>query len=153
MTVAERLALDKEAVKQLQEGLRFLHRRKPCNARDKGKAKHDPMVVNLARPASESDESGYSDGSEGESTDSYLFDIDTESESETETESESEESDIGYPYDYKRMDKSTPLMVKGHRMQAVVDTGTSVSVISKPLAKRLGLPFNHDRMAVVIQGK
>ncbi|KAI8363965.1 uncharacterized protein BYT42DRAFT_609052 [Radiomyces spectabilis] len=139
--VAERLALDKEAVKQLQEGLRFLHGRKPRNARDKGKAKHDPMVVNLARPASESDESGYSDGSE-----------DTESESETETESKSEESDIGYPYDYKRMDKSTPLMVdvmvKGHRVQAVVDTGASVSVISKPLAKRLGLPFNHDRMAI-----
>ncbi|KAI8367487.1 uncharacterized protein BYT42DRAFT_549530 [Radiomyces spectabilis] len=142
MSLAERIALDKQAARDIQDGIRFLHGRKPRARQSESGSSARPVAVNAAVKAEEEENS-----TTEESDDSFLFTTETDYETDEEGVSEFE-----YPYDFSRMDRSTPLLmpvkIKNREVIAVVDTGASVSVISKPLALELGLPFNEDVMAI-----
>ncbi|KAG0166381.1 hypothetical protein DFQ29_001000, partial [Apophysomyces sp. BC1021] len=118
--------------------------------------------VQVAYGATKKDEEFEDSEGEGDSEgDQYLFDAsDKEEFSELESEVEgnfsgykSDDMLFDYPYDPGHIHNSSPLMIpvelKGyHLMNAVTDTGAGPSLISAPLAKKLGLQVNKDRMVI-----
>ncbi|ORZ07195.1 hypothetical protein BCR42DRAFT_442906 [Absidia repens] len=106
---------------------------------------------------------GSDDSSEGDDVDSYLYPSGYSSDDESsEVESEVEDSLSGYEseddthyeyaYDINRLKEASPFMVTAKigklETEAVVDTGAATSVISKGLARKLGLKVNGDRMTI-----
>lgn len=86
---------------------------------------------------------GYDDDSCSES---YLFD--SEFEDDDDNGYHSDTSFTQYPYNPESVRAARPfavqVLINGELVEAIADTGASVSVISKPLAQRLNLPVNKD---------
>lgn len=164
MSFKEWLSIDKQAAKDLCDGIRFIHGRKPRTAVSK-----QVNAVNLVEPDDEEEEdgndeesgdeeeeekeewSGLDDDDDGESvSESYLFD--SEFENDDPEGYHSDTSVTQYPYNPASMGAARPFAVQvninGEKVEAIADTGASVSVISKPLAKRLNLPINKDLMSI-----
>lgn len=162
MSFKEWLSIDKQAAKDLCDGIRFIHGRKPR----KSTTTQLPMstqvnAVNLVGSDAEESEEELKDEEEGwdelddgdgeeSSSESYRFD--SEFEDEDEDGYHSDTSITQYPYNPESMGAARPFAVKveinGEPVEAIADTGASVSVISKPLARRLNLPINKDLMSI-----
>lgn len=161
MSFKEWLSIDKQAAKDLCDGIRFLHGRKPRAAVSK-----QVNAVNLAElddVDGDDEESGEEeeeekeewgglddDDDEGSVSESYLFD--SEFEDDDLEGYYSDTSVTQYPYNPASMGAARPFAVQvninGEVVEAIADTGASVSVISKPLGKRLNLPINKDLMSI-----
>ncbi|KAI8364139.1 uncharacterized protein BYT42DRAFT_550448 [Radiomyces spectabilis] len=161
MTIAQWLAVDKEATKEVQAGLRFIHGRKSrakpsnpvrTNQVDKGKAPERALQVNYQGIITEGrdEDSVFADTEERWSTEDEFSEID--SEDDHYSGYESDDTIFDYPYDPERLQKATPLIVrasiKGQEKDFVVDTGAACSLISKGLAQRLNLPINSTKFSV-----
>ncbi|KAG1535855.1 hypothetical protein G6F51_011301 [Rhizopus arrhizus] len=137
------------------------------NRREKGKEKEimnnssQPMEINKVSNAmineSTDDENEYyetnaSESDEYTSSGSYkgseVEDLIGDSEQDTDFYSEDDDTDYDYPYDLNAMKRSTPLRapitIYDHKIEAIFDSGASVSLISRALAKRLRLLPNGD---------
>ena len=165
ISLAQWLALDKGAYADVRDGLKYLHGRQASKI-----ATSEPMQINAvqAQASSRNRRWAESDGETDEEEGSPLVDDDytdwdsTWSEASTREEEsfgegqeeayDSEDTEYHYPYDLQEMKRSIPLrgpvVINGQVVQAVFDSGASVSVISKSLAQRLRLVSNGDQLAV-----
>lgn len=147
MSFKEWLTVDKQAAKDLCDGIRFIHGRKPRTTVSK-----QVNAVNLVELDDEEDEEGsvveeVLDGYDDDScSESYLFD--SEFEDDDDNGYHSDTSFTQYPYNPESVRAARPfavqVLINGELVEAIADTGASVSVISKPLAQRLNLPVNKD---------
>ncbi|CDH61240.1 hypothetical protein RO3G_10233 [Lichtheimia corymbifera JMRC:FSU:9682] len=168
MSLKDWLAIDKQAAKDLCDEIRFIHGRKPRNNASKQPVATQVNAVNLVeQDGEESDESEDEEeveedeeekeewdelGGEGDESDSELYLFESEFEDEDQDGYHSDTSITQYPYNPESMGAARPFAVQvninGESVEAIADTGASVSVISKPLAKRLHLPINKDLMSI-----
>ncbi|CDH61066.1 krab-a domain-containing protein [Lichtheimia corymbifera JMRC:FSU:9682] len=155
------LAIDKQAAKDLCNGIRFIHGRKPRNVTTSPPISTQVNAVRVVGSDVEEDEEvmeekeevweeKWDGGGEESDSESYLFD--SEFEDEDNDGYQSDTSITQYPYNPESMGAARPFAVEvqinGVKVEAIADTGASVSVISKPLAKRLKLPINKDLMSI-----
>lgn len=149
MSFKEWLAVDKQAAKDLYDGIRYLHGRTPCNPNPNSHTTAQINAVNLVELDEKDGDEDEDSDDEGVS-DSYLFD--SELEHEDDNGYHSDTSVTQYPYNPISMGVARPFAIQvninGHQVEAIADTGASVSVISKPLATRLELPVNKDLMSI-----
>ena len=166
ISLAQWLALDKNAYADVRDGLKYLHGRQAPK-----KTLAEPMEINALQAQSfgrggacdetsaESEEEGDMAGAVAGDTDwdSTWLEASERGEEELLAESQeeaydSEDTEYNYPYDLQEMKKSIPLrgpvVINGQVVQAVFDSGASVSIISKSLAQRLRLVSNGDQLAV-----
>lgn len=142
LSVADVLALDKNACRDTLAGIRHL-RQRPSRTTVSSKT---PMVVDSSTVDADSwgesegdseDNSLYSDGSE------YSYDDSADGYTDDEGESV-----YRYPYSLENMKRGSPLRgmvsINGFELECVFDSGASVSVISKALADKVGLVPNGD---------
>ena len=166
MSFKDWIAIDKQAAKDLCDGIRFIHGRKSRTTTTATTMSNLPVAtqvnaVNLVEPDEDDDgddeqeeheeDEEWDELHDGESdSESYLFD--SEFEDEDDNGYHSDTSITQYPYSPESMGAARPFAVQvdinGHVVEAIADTGASVSVISKPLAKRLQLPINQDLMSI-----
>ncbi|KAL0086828.1 hypothetical protein F4703DRAFT_1978290, partial [Phycomyces blakesleeanus] len=139
LSMADWLAMDKLAAQDIKDGLRFIF----------GRKKKVPVNINLVRVE---EETSKSDSESFKGTESSYFKSD-EGERGSDTESEGYGSDdtvYDNKYDYKKISTSQPLqapiLINGHLILAIFDSGASVSVISKTLADKLQLLPNGNRL-------
>ncbi|KAI7873431.1 hypothetical protein K492DRAFT_185653 [Lichtheimia hyalospora FSU 10163] len=137
LLVAQWLSMDREAYKDIRDGLRYLYGRKPKTIPSKAIGQVNAMEVDTS---ASDDEDWWTDDGESEDDDrTSVTSIDTVKTKDTNLE---------YPYDFSKMQASKPLkapiVINNEPVMATFDTGASVSVISKPLAKKLGLESNGD---------
>lgn len=137
LSMADWVSLDKAAYKDVVDGLRYLHGRKV-------KKVASSKAVNLVDVEVDEDE----DAQESEDMEESEWSEDYSSTEESEYDSD--DTECNYPYDYETMKKSRPMRapvaINGEVVQAVFDSGASVSVISRKLAQRLVLKENKDEL-------
>ena len=163
LSLAQWLALDKQAYADVRDGLKHLHGRPSVR-----KSTAEPMVINALHAQdlsdddggeadTESDDDGVSSVGDGDDTDwdstwSEASAREEDAPFGEEQEYDSEDTEYHYPYDLQAMKKSIPLrgpvVINGQVVQAVFDSGASVSVISRSLAQKLRLVPNGDQLAV-----
>lgn len=163
LSMADWLSLSKHAAKDVQDGIRHWHGRKPRGVRVGDSIQRQPSSTNVPVNyvdlhehdlTDSSDEWAYSDDDEGTfrsdgsdvgSDDFALVDGD-------DVGYESDDTQYEYPYNLDKMKESAPLQapitIHGHLVQAVFDSGAGVSVISKNLAEKVGLKTNGDQLVV-----
>lgn len=164
ISVAQFIATNKQAAKELTDGIRSLHGRKP-------KATNDIRQVNMAMPAGDvltlddldysdeeidfEDESdgGYFDGEDlDDDNSSRVADTGSDFDNENDYDGDGSDTEYDYPYDYRVMSKSEPLVtdvsIHGKTIPAIIDTGASISVISEGLAQKLDLQYNDDTVSI-----
>ncbi|CAO3702072.1 unnamed protein product [Rhizopus stolonifer] len=142
LSVADVLALDKNACRDALAGIRHLRQRPKKTTR----SPRTPMVVDSITVEADSwyeSEGGsesdglYSDGSD------YSYDDSSDGYSD-----EKGGSVYRYPYSLENMKRGSPLRgivsINGFELECVFDSGASVSVISKALADKVGLVPNGD---------
>ncbi|KAG2212528.1 hypothetical protein INT45_005658 [Circinella minor] len=139
LTIADWLSLDKQAYFDIRDGLRYLHGRKPrTNAATRSKEQLDDDW------ATEEDDSWASD----------LSDYDDRSMNNF---YDSDDTEMEYPYDLKKMQNSrpmrAPIVINGKCIEAIFDSGASVSVISKSLAEKLNLKPTADSLQLSSLGE
>lgn len=163
-SLAQLIATNKKVAGDIQAGIRFMHgrKRKSLKAVDGGKR---PQVYRATVKCVEDSETGDSEGDvddDSDDGDSYLYpsgysSCDEFSEVESEVEGslsgyESEDTHYEYAYNVNRLKEASPFMVNVKvgkvEVEAVVDTGAATSVISKGLARKLGLRVNGDLMTI-----
>lgn len=180
ISVAEFLALNKNAAKEVKEGIIYIHRRKPSgkNKNNKNNKKLDtrgnPVMISTLRNNGLLDEAEFnrSNNSEGHTLNSSVkhFKSDNDSESESSDsdsmlssdeseydnssddiydESDGDESTIvNYPYDSNKMRKARPVRVfvsiQNRLVEAILDSGAAVSVMSIRLARILNIQVNNE---------
>ncbi|KAG2207285.1 hypothetical protein INT45_006530 [Circinella minor] len=151
LTMAQWLALDKKAYAEVRDGLRFLHGRKARSNIQVDQA----MKVNVLEVDSEEGDHSTSDEEEGtdwDSTWSKGSTFEKDGMNQDQENYNSDDTEYNYPYNLENMKKSIPLrrpiVIKGHVVQAVFDSGTSVSVISRLLVEKLKLTISGDHLAV-----
>ncbi|KAI7874189.1 uncharacterized protein EV154DRAFT_384328, partial [Mucor mucedo] len=139
------IANDKSAQKDLKDGLRYLlGRAKP---REKGKApiQPTPMVMNAQQENDDSSHSSEVMDSDNSDTESTTSDTSTSS-------IRSDDTVYDYPYTRSNLDRSSLLSVLGtindNPIKMIVDSGSSISVISKSFATKLGLICTGDRIHI-----
>ncbi|KAI8967335.1 hypothetical protein BDF20DRAFT_917576 [Mycotypha africana] len=123
--------------------------------RDKGKGKADHMEVNVIENGEDLGGSGeegyYSSDSESDAYTSTASGADSENEY-LGYESDGDDTVIDYPYDLETIKKSTPLrgttIIHNRAINTIFDSGASVSLISRALAKELRLLPNGDTITV-----
>lgn len=154
LSIADWLAMDKRAYNDIRDGLRYLHGR-ISRARDVTQTQDTAMMdVNHVEPEEESDWSDDSwEEGEYELFGSDIGDLDAASLDGY----ESDDTGAGYPYNYERMKNSRPLRapisIHDVCIDAVFDTGASVSVISKGLADQIGLKTTNDTLQLSSLGE
>ncbi|CEG75313.1 hypothetical protein RMATCC62417_10378 [Rhizopus microsporus] len=124
-----------------------------------------PMVINkitnAVNDATIEYEEIYDESEESESdaytssasyVESDMEEIVGETDLDTDFYSEDDDTDYEYPYDLNIMKRSTPLRapitIYDHKLEAIFDSGASVSLISRALAKRLRLLPNGDTIPI-----
>lgn len=144
------IANDKAAQKDLKDGLRYLSGRSKPSGKGKAPINTAPMVMTAQQaPHNDSVSSGILEDK------SSMSDSDSD-ESTTSTSSVnsdcSDDTVYDYPYTRSNLDRSSPLSVLGtinnHAVKMVIDSGSSISVISKGLATQLGLIGIGDRIHI-----
>ncbi|KAJ8652106.1 hypothetical protein O0I10_012296 [Lichtheimia ornata] len=141
LTIADWLSMDRQAYMDIRDGLRYLYGRKPKAqvAGVQGVGVQGAAPVNLINQDLSSEDS-WSDGSDFEDYESEDGEFNVHSEIDA---YDSDDTEADYPYDYAKMRKSRPLrapiVIHGECIDAIFDTGASVSVISKKLADKLHL--------------
>lgn len=144
MSVADWLAIDKAAVRDIRDGLRFLHGRKP---KAQNKETTQAQVNAMAVDDSDSD-SWETDGD----TESVIMDSDV---SDWDYDTDDTEDDHVYDLDALKTSRPmrAPVVINGECVQAVFDTGASISVISKSLADKLKLKTTGDTLQLSSLGR
>ncbi|KAI8364162.1 uncharacterized protein BYT42DRAFT_213887, partial [Radiomyces spectabilis] len=141
LTMADWLYLERQAGNDIAAGIRYWRRRKP--------AKENSMQVNNLEVLSDSEDSLDLGSQASSETESDVLEWEKDMEWESDTDSV-DTNDMTYPYDLSKMRVGSPLKgkisINGHEVEAVFDTGASVSVIGKDLSDRLGLATNGDQM-------
>lgn len=174
----EWIITNKQAQRDLRDGTRFLLGRKVVTTnkskrtrREKGKEKEtiintsQHMMINKITNAVNDGpieyEEIYDESEESESdmytssasyVESDMEEIVGETDLDTDFYSEDDDTDYEYPYDLNVMKRSTPLRapitIYDHKLEAIFDSGASVSLISRALAKRLRLLPNGDTIPI-----
>lgn len=163
LSMADWVAMSRHAAKDLQDGIRYLHGRRPRGnvgvsaQKQSSKTKVPVNYVDLydEHDMTDSDDDwAYSDDDKGtfRSNDSEVG-SDTLAWTDVDDAGyDSEDTHYDYPYDLDKMRESAPLQapitINGHLVQAVFDSGAGVSVISKNLAEKVGLATNGDQLVV-----
>ncbi|KAG2190950.1 hypothetical protein INT47_009222 [Mucor saturninus] len=168
LTVADWLAMNKSAAKDIKDGLRYLHGRKkipipPIN-----------MVINqedtdtTLETDTETDNDTDDDidtdmntdiatNKTNNETDSLNDDIDSEngindSDEYDSAQEDSDDTTYTYKYNFNNFSVSQPLkapiMINNHIIPAIFDSGASVSVIGQNLAVKLGLKPTGDKLTL-----
>jgi hypothetical protein len=176
LSFAEWVAIDNDVQKDLIDGIRYLreNKRKRSAATRQGSNNITPPNAmnidhvnssNMVNAVGHYVEDGYSrsDNEENEENsfyDSSVYFSDRETDVTADSvadlsdfESVDEESVYGYPYDLTQMRNTSPLKgmisINGCAVEAVFDSGASVSVIGKRLADKLGLVPSDDELPLV----
>jgi hypothetical protein len=159
LSLLDWIAIDKDAGRDLTDGLRDLRIQRPKRTKRHlagmnmaSGGVNDPMVVNVV----DQDEGAYDSGGDSSNYDSDYSEISTV-ESDYIDDSDLEFSDVEsvyrYPYNLNRMKISSPMRgvieICGKPVVACFDSGASISVISKKLADSLGLVPNGDSLNLV----
>lgn len=140
LSMADWVAMSRHAAKDLQDGIRYLHGRRPrgnVGVSAQKQSSKTKVPVNFRSNDSEvgSDTLAWTD------VDDAGYD--------------SEDTHYDYPYDLDKMRESAPLQapitINGHLVQAVFDSGAGVSVISKNLAEKVGLAAGGISVAVPVR--
>jgi hypothetical protein len=161
ISLAEWLAMDPNAQKDIVDGIRYLRenkRRKDKQVRNPGvehAQKVNKVDVNKEETESEDSDSHSSTNSDLE-TDTGVTSIVSAGDNEEDNWSDND-SDIRsvyrYPYSLERMKNSSPLKamisIQGRPVEAVFDSGAAVSVIGEGLSNELGLIPNGDVLPLV----
>ncbi|KAG1610834.1 hypothetical protein G6F45_013207 [Rhizopus arrhizus] len=148
-SVADLLAVDRTACKDLVDGVRYLREGKRTAAvgstgPHRNGSSSVPMVVDTVQPTDADWSSVGTDGnedswSEGSSVDFSVSDMDSQVSSV-----------YRYPYSLDNMKGSSPfkglVSINGRTVECVFDSGASVSVISGGLASKLGLVPSNDEL-------
>lgn len=155
LSIADWLAMDKTAYHDIRDGLRYLYGRPP-----RAKVTRDVTMADVnhvAHQQGQDSEDEWSDESwedgEYELFGSEIGDCGEESTSGY----DSDGSGADYPYNYDNMKNSRPLRaticIHDVCLEAVFDTGASVSVISKNLADKIGLQTTNDTLQLSSLGE
>jgi hypothetical protein len=161
ISLAEWLAIDPNAQKDMVDGIRYLRENKKRKDKQVGNTEIEQgqkvNKVDINKEETENEESN-SDSSINSNleTDSGVTSIDSTHNNEEE-DYWSDDSDIRsvyrYPYSLERMKNSSPLKamisIQGRPVEAVFDSGAAVSVIGGGLADELGLTPNGDILPLV----
>ncbi|KAG1270173.1 hypothetical protein G6F65_013316 [Rhizopus arrhizus] len=171
VSCAQLLAMNKIVAKDLIDGIRGMHGRKP-NVRQVNMARPAPDVLTLDSydySDDEMEDGAFNEEEDGDDDDddaqvSYCSFGDEVSSCIANTGSNVEESEFDgdsgddadtefdYSYDYREMSKSEPLTVKviihDKELSAIVDTGAAISVMSEALVKKLDLKTNEDTVSI-----
>jgi hypothetical protein len=170
LTFAEWVAIDTDVQKDLVDGIRFLRedkRKRNATAR-KNKAHNVTPVVTqtttqTANAVNAVNHNNYNNSDAEDDEGSEIFDSVYFSDSSnvtadsigdsSDSESLENESVYEYAYDLTKMKSCSPLKgmisINGTPVEAVVDSGASVSVIGKHLADELGLVPSDDEIPLV----
>lgn len=172
LTMLDWVAIDRDAAKDLTDGLRDLRVQRPKRTKKHlaalatGTGLNQGARVNVVDndqdlysdgygSGSDSDYSGY-DSEESGSVTSGASSLNSElvvSNGVVDRELSDVESVYQYPYHLNKMKVSSPLRgivsINGQAVEAIFDTGASVSVISKNLADALGLVPNGDSLHLI----
>ncbi|KAG0736925.1 hypothetical protein G6F57_012407 [Rhizopus arrhizus] len=161
LTVAEYLKMNKIAAREVKNGLTTMHGRKPrMKPTNKDVNMADPVVINTLRSVGLLNEEEYQRQKRGKSVKINSTNISDEEQSEwsseeeqswsneseafsTDNETDDDDSLIDYPYDVSKMKKAQPsrvyITINNQLVEAILDTGAAVSVISKSLVDKLGI--------------
>ncbi|OBZ80195.1 hypothetical protein A0J61_11756, partial [Choanephora cucurbitarum] len=162
LTMLHWVAIDRDAAKDLVDGLRDLRVQRPKQTKKHlaalatGTGVHQGALINVVDNDQDFDSDGYDSDSDGD-----YSDYDSEGDGSSTSDSSSLASELAlidktndrdfsdmdsvyqYPYHLNKIRVSSPLRgvisINGQAVEAVFDTGASVSVISKNLADSLGL--------------
>ncbi|KAG2216450.1 hypothetical protein INT45_000063 [Circinella minor] len=150
LSVVQWLALGKKAYVNVRDGLKYLYERRQYNLSNR------VMDVNVLKVDSELKEENSNDGSDdGTDWDSTWSEGSVYSSDRTSDEEDNynlDDTEYNYPYDLQNMKKSIPLhgpiIINGQVVQAIFDSGASVSVLSQSLVNKLNLVLSGDTLAV-----
>ncbi|KAK4512302.1 3-keto-steroid reductase [Mucor velutinosus] len=158
LSILDWVAIDKDAAKDLVDGLRDLRKQRPKRTKRHlmemdGGSKEPPNKINVVQHAADSDvseASSYYDSdpsSDGDSMASFSSGTDSD------LNFDDTHSVYRYPYDLAKMKWSSPLKaeisINGRKVIACFDTGGSISVISRSLCESLGMACNGDSLQLV----
>lgn len=181
LSVSDWLAMDKDAARDLADGLRDLSSKRPqrskrhmLNRESRIKAMQNVGIGVVNAVDQDGDDEGADSYSGGEEDSEYYSEADSigyDIEESTDGVSigtidsvyvtdDGGESDLDdavsiyrYPYDLDRMRASSPMRgvvkINGHPIEAIFDTGASVSVIGSHWVKKLSLVPNGDTLQLV----
>ena len=164
LSMAQWLALDKEAYMDVRDGLKFFHGR---NTASKSKQAMDVNALEIdsndsgqetdwestwsEAPSHSNDSDSDEKDDDGGSATENIYDDDRLGSEESD-DYDSDDTEDNYPYDLQNMKKSIPLrrpvVINGQVVQAIFDSGASVSVISQSLVDKLHLVSSGDKLAV-----
>ena len=150
LSVAQWLALDKNAYVDVRDGLKFLHGRRQANNINQTM---DVNALNVDLNSENEDSNDVSDQETGwDTTWSEGSLCDSDHVSDGQDDYDSDDTEYNYPYDLQKMKRSIPLrgpvVINGQVVQAIFDSGASVSVISQSLVDKLRLIPSGDKLAV-----
>ncbi|KAL0582368.1 hypothetical protein ABG067_007789, partial [Albugo candida] len=165
ISMAEWLSLDKEAAAEVIDGIRFLResriKRKSKAVTEIQNSGNQNLVMNI-EVDSNSDSEGSSMISYGDANSEFSGNSSVTSDissslgseiTETDLEFSDEESVYRYAYDLKKIKSGSPLRgvisINNVQVEAVFDTGASLSLISEELCSKLGLVTNGDKVQLV----
>lgn len=162
LSIADWLAMDKAAYNDIRDGLRYLHGRQ-TRGRNLTQAQAQAQVQGVTMmdinhvEQDDEDNEQWSDDS-WEDGEYELFGSDVGDFDEHSLGGyESDDTGIDYPYNYEAMKNSRPLRatISIHDLciEAIFDTGASVSVISKTLADKIGLTTTNDSLQLSSLGE
>lgn len=155
LSIVDWLAMDKSAYNDIRDGLRYLHGRQP---RARNVPQQQPTtMMDINHVMQDDEEEDWSDDSweegEFELFGSDIGDLDKQSMDGY----ESDDTGADYPYNYETMKNSRPLRavitIHDQCIEAIFDTGASVSVISKNLADKIGLATINDSLQLSSLGE
>ncbi|KAI9311876.1 hypothetical protein BX666DRAFT_1881478 [Dichotomocladium elegans] len=129
--------MDKEAYRDLRDGLRYLFGRRP---KKQGSAQQPAQLNTVSVDDTDADSWESWSETDSESFASDFADVGSETSG---SNYDSDDTELDHPYDFSKMQSSRPLrapvVINSDCVQAVFDTGASVSVLSRGLAEKLGL--------------
>ncbi|CEP07422.1 hypothetical protein, partial, partial [Parasitella parasitica] len=153
LSVLDWVAIDKDAAKDLVDGLKDLRKQRPRRTR-----RHLAEVEAIEVPNRVNDVAHIADEDDDSFSSSLYYDSNGEGSDSTgstgdDLDLDDTKSVYRYPYDLSKMKWSSPLKaevsINGKRVVACFDTGGSISVISKKLCEELGLVVNGDTLQLV----
>ncbi|KAG1168581.1 hypothetical protein G6F71_009002 [Rhizopus microsporus] len=176
LSLADWLYLSRKPGDDIMAGLRYWRKRTPKKNKGKAPVRNllnpdntnrqtiRPMEIAAVNHDLESTDDDYEMdyNSSTDQNSEYEFEEDTDEETEGFFRENPYDSDTSsmelldmpdYPYSLERMRASSPLKgtiyIKGQEVEAIFDSGASVSVITKELSDSLGLTPNGDQMYLV----
>jgi len=150
ITFKDWLMNDKNAREQLKQGLRFIDGRKSRKAGKKPMNSVNNITIEDTYSSSSDDYDSTSDTTS--SYDDYQDSQSVTSVGALEHNDSDDDTVYDYPYHKQALLSSTPLYVNGtifdKKVKVVIDSGSSISLLSKSIALQLGLIGTGDRIPI-----